>query len=153
MNNNFDRTFNLNGGFYFNQVDWGPSWSTSVLQGFILNWICEVALWIFQFFNALNLLLEMWVLVSMALNWFACLNKGSKLLSFSSLSLSYYGKSHKQPWSCKLYPYVIIYNDCEWCQKWGCKVQKHLSTSILTSSCIIAKHCFFLHLLAYVRFA
>jgi hypothetical protein len=53
MNNNFDRIFNLNGGFYFNQVGWGPSWSTSVLQGLILNWIGFVNLWTFQCFASI----------------------------------------------------------------------------------------------------
>lgn len=112
----------------------------------------EVGLWIFQLFNALHLLLEMWVLVSMALNWFACLNKGSKLLSFSSFSLSYYGKSHKQPWSCKLYPYVIIYNDCEW---WQSGVVKFRNTFQHPSSHLRAslQNIVFLHLLACVRFA
>jgi hypothetical protein len=110
----------------------------------------EVGLWIFQLFNALHLLLEMWVLVSMALNWFACLNKGSKLLSFSSFSLSYYGKSHKQPWSCKLYLYVIIYNDCEW---WQNGVVKFRNTFQHPSSHLRAslENIVFLHLFSLCK--
>ncbi len=117
MNNNFDRTFDLSGGFYFNQVDWGPSWSTSVLQGLILNWSGFVNFSTFQCF------------VSIARNVSPCFN-GPKLICLFKQKfqviiffISFTIVLWKTTQATMIF--VSICHNLQWLwmmAKWGCKI-------------------------------